>query len=236
MPLGVRTSLTLENKISRVKTANVAGLLPGSDPKLKDEVVVYSAHHDHLGIGEPDKAGDKIYNGAHDNAVGLRAGAGHRARLGGAARAAAPLGADAVRRGAKSRGCWAPSTTRCIRPFAPGKIAANINYDGGNISAARSDLTQIGMGKSSLDAIAKALAAKQGREVVPDQFPDRGFFYRSDQFNFAKIGVPALYFDTGTDFIGKPAGWGKQQIEEWEASTLPPAERRARPTTGTSTA
>ena len=74
------TSIQFDNKVSRVRTANVAGLLPGSDPKLKDEVVIYTAHHDHFGIGEPDTTGDKIYNGAEDNAVGLRAGAGHRAR------------------------------------------------------------------------------------------------------------------------------------------------------------
>ncbi len=70
VPLGVTTSLSLTNKISRVQTANVAGLLRGSDPKLREEVVVYTAHHDHLGIGEPDKQGDKIYNGAMDNATG----------------------------------------------------------------------------------------------------------------------------------------------------------------------
>ena len=100
--------------------------------------------------------------------------------------------------------------------FPPGKIAANINYDGGNFRGRTKDLTLIGYGKSSLDAIAKALLVKQGRTLVPDQFPDRGFYYRSDQFNFAKIGVPALYFDNGTDYIGKPAGWGKQRQEEWE--------------------
>ncbi len=70
VPLALRTSIKFDNKVSRVRTANVAGLLPGSDPKLKDEVVIYSAHHDHFGIGEPDETGDKIYNGAEDNAAG----------------------------------------------------------------------------------------------------------------------------------------------------------------------
>jgi Zn-dependent M28 family amino/carboxypeptidase len=79
------------------------------------------------------------------------------------------------------------------------------------------DLTMIGLGKSSLDDWILPLAALQGRKVVPDQFPDKGFFYRSDQFAFARIGVPAAYFDSGTDVIGKPAGWGKSQQEEWEA-------------------
>jgi Zn-dependent M28 family amino/carboxypeptidase len=99
---------------------------------------------------------------------------------------------------------------------ASGKIAANINFDGGNFRGRTRDLTQVGAGKSSLDAIAQALVASQGRVLVPDQFPDRGYYYRSDQFSFAKIGVPAIYFDRGTDYIGKPAGWGREQAEQWE--------------------
>jgi Zn-dependent M28 family amino/carboxypeptidase len=74
----------------------------------------------------------------------------------------------------------------------------------------------VGFGKSSLDPIIVALAKMEGRVVKPDQFPDRGFFYRSDQFNLAKIGVPAAYFHSGTEIIGKPTGWGKKRIEEWE--------------------
>ena len=99
--------------------------------------------------------------------------------------------------------------------FAPGKIAANINYDGGNYRGRTRDLTQIGAGKSSLDGLAKALVERQGRVLVPDQFPDKGYYYRSDQFSLAKIGVPALYFDNGYDYVGKPAGWGKHEHEEW---------------------
>jgi len=99
--------------------------------------------------------------------------------------------------------------------FAPGKIAANINYDGGNFRGRAKDLTYIGYGKSSLDGIVNALVAKQGRHVVPDQFPDKGYFYRSDQFNFAKIGAPAMYFGRSTEYIGKPADWGRTQEEEW---------------------
>jgi Zn-dependent M28 family amino/carboxypeptidase len=101
-------------------------------------------------------------------------------------------------------------------PIPPGRIAANINIDGVNIFGRTKDLTMIGFGKSSLDPIVVSLAKTQGRVVKPDQFPDRGFFYRSDQFNLAKEGVPAAYFDGGTEVIGKPAGWGKQRVEEWE--------------------
>jgi Zn-dependent M28 family amino/carboxypeptidase len=215
VPLGVRTSLTAQNVISKVKTANVAGILPGSDPKLRDEVVVYSAHHDHLGIREPDAKGDKIYNGAQDNASGC-------AQVLAIARAMAALPQRPKRSqlilfvAAEEQGLLGSKYYSLHPTFAAGKIAANINYDGGNFYGRTRDVTQIGYGKSSLDAIAASIAAMQGRKVNPDQFPDRGFYYRSDQFSFAKIGVPALYLDTGLDFIGRPAGWGKEQLEAWE--------------------
>jgi len=214
VPLNLRTSIKFENDVSRVRTANVAGLLPGSDPKLRDEVVIYSAHHDHFGIGEPDKSGDRIYNGAEDNAAGC-------AQLLAIARAFAAL-PERPRRSVlflfvagEEQGLLGSKYYSLHPTFPAGKIAANINYDGGNFLGRTRDLTQVGAGKSSLDAIARALVEKQGRVLVPDQNPDKGYYYRSDQFSFAKIGVPALYFDEGTDYIGKPAGWGKQQHDAW---------------------
>jgi Zn-dependent M28 family amino/carboxypeptidase len=218
IPLALKTSLKLENKIAKVKTANVGGLLEGSDPALKNEVVVVTAHHDHLGIGPPDASGDKIYNGAEDNAAGC-------AQVLAIARAMAALPQRPKRSvlvlfvAAEEQGLLGSKYYSLHPTFVPGRIAANINYDGGSFRGRTRDLTLLGYGKSSLDAIVKELLQKQGRTLVPDQFPDRGYFYRSDQFNFAKIGIPALYFDRGTDVIGKPAGWGKQQQEEWEEHT-----------------
>jgi Zn-dependent M28 family amino/carboxypeptidase len=214
VPLALKTSIKFDNKVSRVRTANVAGVLPGSDPKLKSEVVIYSAHHDHFGIGDPDSTGDKIYNGAEDNASGC-------AQLLAIARAMAAL-PERPRRSVlmlfvagEEQGLLGSKYYSLHPTFAPGKIAANINYDGGNFRGRAKDLTYIGYGKSSLDGIVNALVAKQGRVVVPDQFPDKGYFYRSDQFNFAKIGAPAMYFGRSTDYIGKPAGWGRTQEEDW---------------------
>jgi Zn-dependent M28 family amino/carboxypeptidase len=214
VPLALKTSIKFDNKVSRVRTANVAGLLPGSDPKLKDEVVIYSAHHDHFGIGDPDSTGDNIYNGAEDNASGC-------AQLLAIARDMAAL-PERPRRSvlmlfvaAEEQGLLGSMYYSLHPTFAPGKIAANINYDGGNYRGRARDITYIGHGKSSLDRIVEALAAKQGRVVVPDQFPDKGYFYRSDQFNFAKIGAPAMYFGRSTDYVGKPPGWGRTQEEEW---------------------
>jgi Zn-dependent M28 family amino/carboxypeptidase len=215
VPLGVTTSLSFTNTLSRVQTANVGGVLPGSDPKLATQLVVLSAHHDHFGIGEPDASGDRIYHGAVDNASGC-------AQVLAVAQALAALPKHPRRSvlalfvAGEERGLLG-SMYYAEHPSVPaGQIAADINIDGGNIFGRTRDITLISLGKSSLDAVAESIAHLQGREVKGDQFPDRGYYYRSDQFSFAKVGVPALFFDDGTDFIGRPAGWGKQQIEEWE--------------------
>ncbi len=97
-----------------------------------------------------------------------------------------------------------------------GRLAANINIDGINIWGPTRDVTLSGMGKSSIDGFVKKAAAEQKRRVEGDPFLDKGFFYRSDQFNFARIGVPALYLGSGTDFIGRPPGWGRERKEEYE--------------------
>jgi Zn-dependent M28 family amino/carboxypeptidase len=210
-----------------VQTANVGGVLPGRDSHLAPQLVVLSAHHDHFGIGEPDKSGDRIYHGALDNASGC-------AQVLAAARALAALpAAERPRRSVlalfvagEERGLLG-STYYAEHPSVPaGRIAADINIDGGNIFGRTRDATLVSLGMSSLDAIARRVAAWQGRVVKGDQFPDRGYYYRSDQYAFAKIGVPALFFNDGTDFIGRPAGWGRQQIEQWELTKYhQPADR-----------
>jgi Zn-dependent M28 family amino/carboxypeptidase len=215
LPLGIRTSLSFTNKLASVQTANVGGVLPGSDPTLAVQAVVLSAHHDHFGVGEPDASGDRIYHGAVDNASGC-------AQVLAAAQALAAL-PERPRRtvlalfvAGEERGLLGSKYYVEHPSFAPGRIAADINIDNGNIFGRTRDVTSIALGKSSLDAVAARIAATQGRVVKGDQFPDRGYYYRSDQFSFAHVGVPALFFDDGTDFIGRPPDWGRQQIEQWE--------------------
>ena len=210
VPLGITTSISLDVEIERVQSGNVLGLIHGSDPELKDEVVIFTAHHDHLGIGTPNEDGDAIYNGAFDNATGVA-----QAMAIAKAIKALPV---APRRsvlialvGAEEQGLLGSEYYAANPTFAPGKIAANINYDGGNVWGHTHDVTYIGLGKSSIDEIATMIAKEQGRIVKPDQFSDKGYFYRSDQFSFAKIGVPAMYLDTGTDFIDRPPEWGREQ-------------------------
>jgi len=210
VPLGVSTSIEMDVTINRVQSANVLGLIPGSDRVLKDEVVIYTAHHDHLGIGTPNDEGDVIYNGAMDNASGV-------AQVMAMAKAITALPEPPRRSilialvGAEEQGLLGSKYYADFPTFAPGKIAANLNFDGGNIWGDTHDVTYVGLGKSSIDSIMTAIAAEQGRVVKPDQFSDRGYFYRSDQFSFAKIGVPAMYIDAGTDFVDRPEGWGKAQ-------------------------
>jgi len=178
-------------------------------------VVVLSAHHDHFGIGAPDASGDRVYHGAVDNASGC-------AQVLAIARALAALPQRPRRSvlalfvAGEERGLLGSHYYAEHPSFPAGRIAADINIDGSNIFGRTRDATLISLGKSSLDAIAESVARSQRRTLKPDQFPDRGYYYRSDQFSFARIGVPALFFDDGTDFIGRPAGWGRKQIEEWE--------------------
>jgi Zn-dependent M28 family amino/carboxypeptidase len=218
VPLGVTWSLALENEVSRTQTANVLGRLPGSDPALSKEAVVYSAHHDHLGVKKDAKPGeDAIYNGAKDNASGVAA----LLTLAEAMRNLKPRPKRSIvfaAVAAEEQGLLGATYFAAHPTMPPGRMAANINIDGINIFGRTKDIAMIGLGKSSLDQWIERIVAAQGRVVKGDQFPDRGFFYRSDQFALARIGVPAAYFDDGVEVIGKPAGWGKEQQEKFEAT------------------
>ena len=214
VPLGITTSTAFDVEITRAQSANVLGLLPGTDPELKDEVVIYTAHHDHLGIGTPNEDGDAIYNGAFDNASGVALVMGI-----GKAMMALP---EAPRRsiliamvGAEEQGLLGSLYYAKNPTFPAGKIAANINYDGGNVWGHSHDVTYVGLGKTTIDSLVDLIAAEQGRVIKPDQFPSKGSFYRSDQFSFARIGVPAAYLDPGTDFVDRPPGWGKEQVDHY---------------------
>ncbi len=218
VPLGLRTSLRLENAIKKAKTGNVAGLLRGSDPQLSREVVIYTAHHDHLGVGHDDGTGDSIYNGARDNASGV-------AQALTIARAFAALPVAPKRSvlflfvAAEEQGLLGSEYFAAHPTLPAGRIAANINFDSANIWGRTVDLTQIGHGKSSLDAIARKYASMQGRELGPDPSPENGSYYRSDQFNFAKIGVPALYMKGGVNFRDRPNGWGRDTVRSYTQMT-----------------
>lgn len=214
VPLGITTSIGMDVAINRVQSGNVLGLIPGSDPELRDEVVIYTAHHDHLGIGEPNAEGDNIYNGARDNASGVAAVLAIAKAL--AALPEAPRRSSLIAFvGAEEQGLLGSLYFANNPTFAPGRIAANINYDNPNILGDTHDVTFVGLGKSSIDRILELIAGEQGREVKPDQFADKGYFYRSDQFSLAKIGVPAMYLKSGTEYVDRPPNWGREQQEHY---------------------
>lgn len=213
VPLKVEVSVRMHNTFRRLTTANVAGLLRGSDPLLCQEAVILSAHFDHLGIVQPVN-GDSIDNGAVDNASGvsmvltLAKGFKHLSQR--PKRSVVFLLVGGEEAGTLGSEYYASHPT-----FPPGKIAADINIDGVNLFGETRDLSMIGRGRSTIDESMDE-AAKVARFVVKDdQFPEQGSFYRSDQISFAAIGVPVAYFDTGIDFVGRPAGWGKKMAEEY---------------------
>jgi len=213
VPLGLKASIAIKNTLRTIDSQNVVAKLEGSDPALKDQYVVYSAHWDHLGIGAPVN-GDKIYNGALDNASGVatvleiaRAFTGIQPKP---KRSILFLMVTAEEQGLLGSQYY--STT----PLYPlNKTVANINIDGINQWGRTKDFTVIGMGASDLDDYLKAAADEQGRVLRPDPEPQKGFYYRSDHFNFAKQGVPALDPDSGIDFIGKDPAYGKAKRDEY---------------------
>ena len=211
--LGVTASVTLTNTLRTVDSRNVAALLPGSDPARAGEYLIYSAHWDHFGVGEPVN-GDSIYNGALDNATGT-AGLLVLAR---AFKAAPPprsilfLSVTAEEQGLLGSAYYA------VAPLYPlAKTVANINMDGLNQWGPTRDLTVIGLGASELDDVARVAASAAGRTLRPDPEPEKGYYYRSDHFNFAKVGVPAFYPGDGVDYIGKDPQYGMQKRQAYVA-------------------
>jgi len=214
VPLGVTTSVDLAVDVSTKSTANVAGILHGSHPKLAGELVVLSAHHDHFGIGEPDETGDTIRNGALDNGVAI-------------AQALAVAGAfsslpERPRRsivvffpGVEEQGSLGSRYFVNSGVVHPGLIAANINLELGNVWGRTRDIIVYGLGKSELDDWLREAALEQNRTIRGEQDVKAGWFYRSDQISFARAGVPAIWFKSGVDFIGREPGWGEQQYADW---------------------
>lgn len=214
VPLGVKTSLDLDVTVTHKATANVAGVLRGSDPQLADEMVVLSAHHDHFGIGEPDETGDVIYNGALDNGVAM-------AQALAVAEAFTAL-SERPRRSilvffpaVEEQGILGSALFANSGVVEPGLMAANINLELGNVWGRTRDVIIYGKGKSELDDWLTEAARAQNRTTRGEQDVKAGWFYRSDQISFARVGVPAIWFKSGVDFIGREPGWGEKQYADW---------------------
>lgn len=203
VPLGVRVSLALQNQVRQLQSGNVLAKITGSDPELREQVVVVSAHFDHLGRAARARNGDDICNGALDNATGCSA-------LLNLARACKQLPRPSRRTllflavTAEESGLLGSEYYARNPTFPKRQLVANYNIDGLNIWGATKDVEFIGYGKSSLTELAQQVAQSRDRRIEPDSNPDLGLFYRSDHFNFARIGVPAAYFKAGSDFVDRP--------------------------------
>lgn len=210
--LDLKLSTSLAIKTTFNKSMNVIGKITGS--KRPDEVIIYTSHWDHLGIGTPDETADSIYNGAFDNASGT-------ASLIELARAFKSLKVQPERTiillavTAEEQGLWG-SAYYAQNPIYPAaKTVANINIDGVNPFEKTKDIIIIGQGQSELEDYLKEAAEKAGRVIAYETHPEAGYYYRSDHFNFAKAGIPALYTSNGVDVIGKEPGYGQKADDEY---------------------
>jgi Zn-dependent M28 family amino/carboxypeptidase len=214
VPLGVTATGSVQNAIRHKRSPNFAGLMQGKD--RPDEYVIYVAHWDHLGVGDGTE-GDRIYNGAVDNATGvagiLAIARAYRDMLPGASRSVLFLAVTAEESGLLG------SEYYVAHPLVPlEKTAAVINIDALHPLGRARDLEVVGFGASDLEDLLADAARSQGRTLKPDGRPEAGRFYRSDQFNFAKAGVPSLYVKSGTTLRNGPDGSGKALLADYETT------------------
>lgn len=207
MPLNLRASIGMKVKSRYDKSYNVVGKITGT--KRPDEYIIYTAHWDHLGIGKKDAAGDSIYNGALDNASGT-AGLLEIARAFSAMNPPPERSVIFLSVTAEEQGLWGAAYYAQNPIYPKEKTVANINMDGVNPYGKMRDVMIVGKGQSELEDILREEAAELGREVSADSEPEKGSYFRSDHFWFARIGVPALYLKTGDNFEGKGVEHGRE--------------------------
>jgi len=216
IPLGLTMRGRLPNKVRQIRTANVAGIVPGSDPRLAQEAVIFSAHWDHLGIGTPVN-GDSIYNGAVDNATGCgillelaRAWAALQTKP---RRSALFLAVTAEESGLLG------SEYYTLHPIVPpGKTALGMNFDAFQPLGITADITASGAERTTAWPMVQDVAKRFRFEIMPDARPEQGGYYRSDHFPFAQAGIPSFSVGQGRKFVGKPPGFGSETSEKFNAS------------------
>lgn len=206
---GAKASFHIENRLRKIESHNVIAKLEGSDSTHASEYVIYTAHWDHLGR-DTSLTGDQIFNGAVDNASGsaglIEIARAYSKLFPRPKRSILFLSVTAEEQGLLGSEYYAEN------PLYPLKYTlADINMDGLNVWGPTKDMVLIGLGNSNLDDVATEVLKSHDRTVTGDAEPEKGFYYRSDHFEFAKVGVPALDPDSGSEYIGKPAGYGKEK-------------------------
>jgi len=214
IPMGLKAASSIEVSTKYNVSKNAIAMIEGS--KRPDEYIIYTAHWDHLGIGKPDETGDSIYNGALDNASGTAALLEVARAFNNAAekpeRTVVFLAVTAEEQGLLGSAYYAANTI-----FPKEKTVANINMDGINPYGRMMDIVLVGKGQSELEELLAEEAEKVGRYTSPEPTPSAGYYFRSDHFNFAKIGIPALYTNTGVDHHEKGIEHGKELQMEYTA-------------------
>lgn len=216
--LGSTINISVQNKIRTIDSSNVIAKIEGSDPKLKKEYILYTAHWDHLGMNEtlPGPKSNQIYHGALDNASGMGA-------LLELAKAFKNLPKSTKRTvlfmatSAEERGLLGAKYYATHPLYPLNKTLANINIDGINVWGKTSDFEMIGFGKSTMDEFAQKAASKQNRVIVKETRPEFGIFYRADHFEFAKQGVPSLFGSGGDQYIGQAKDYARKKVDEYAA-------------------
>lgn len=213
--IGAKANFVMNQMVRPFKSRNVVGKIEGSDPKLKDEWVLYTAHWDHLGR-QNNLKGDQIFNGAQDNASGvgglIELAAGYMKLKPPPKRSVLFMATTAEESGLLGAKFYAENP---LYPIA--KTLADINMDGLSLWGKTRDIEDTSFGNSDLDDMLAAAAARQGRVMNPNSQPEKGYFYRADQFELSKVGLPSLYTAAGREVIGKPPGFGQQKKDEYTA-------------------
>ncbi len=200
VPLGLTLNAEILSSVNRIETNNIIGKVEGSDPQLKDQYVIFTAHYDHFGIGRPIN-GDSIYNGAADNASGtslmLNLAETFSSLKQRPKRSLLFAAVAAEEQGLLGSKYYANNPT-----VPASKIVANINTDVINVIGRTTDISWQGSDRSSLGNDLAAVAKELGLTVLPDLAPEQGGFFRSDHFSFAKVGIPAMSMGSGRTFTG----------------------------------
>ena len=214
--LGLTAQIDVHSDTKKVNSNNVVGVWEGADKKLKNEYVVYSAHWDHLGVGEPDKNGDKIYNGALDNASGCASIIAIAEAISKLPKAEQPKRSQVfLFPTAEEQGLLGADYYTKHPIFPVEKTAANINHDGANFYGLTTDYGALGAERSDLFPVIQEVLKERGMTFSPDSHPEQGSFYRSDHFPFARVGVPSLNVESGTNYVGQDKDAARKRFEEF---------------------
>ncbi len=214
VPLGFKLTGNIVSKLRPFDDANVVAKLTGTDPKLRDQAILYSAHHDHLGIGKADDRGDTIYNGAIDNASGC-ALLLEMARVWAGSKSATRRSIYFVSVAAEEQGLLGSAYLGQNPPIAAGRIALNLNYDAIPESGRVRDVVMNGVERTTFYPTAQRITKAMNLTIIPDPEPEQGHYYRSDHFSLGKVGIPAFSVDAGQDVVGKDKEWGAKMSADY---------------------